>query len=667
MKSAVLFISLLVLFLAISCKKSSNNPVLEDAAVDLKGTWIIEQIINSDSQSGTYPQTKIEICTINQSGNSLEVISQYDTSTGQLNGRNLQLTRTFPEGSGKTTIIFSGTASDDGKTFSGTATWTWSDGTSSISGTANISAWKNQNRVMQLTGQWEGTYTSYEGYGNGSFTVSLVQAGTILSGTIDIPNLGIEEEEISGSVLDNCWSFGDINNTISFIGIMGEDSLHFKGNYSYSSYDEGKWEAVRTSSQPVKMLVTINSFPVKGTYGSDIAFDGTNLWVVGDGVIYKYSTAGVLLDSIYSTGNYPRGLTYDGNNLINIDGLWGYKKIFFLSPDEKDVLKIIESGYVTGLAFEDDKIWYLDPSENRICRVSFNGEVQDEITISKDIYQLTGLALADNYLWFCGFDPSNGKTNLYKIDHGGNIISSFIIEDISAGGLTYDGSRLLITSSWEDKILVYNLDGTLYNNYDVNLASPSQVAYDGSNVWLATNTFNPGLSLVYKLNSSYQVIDSIQLPGQNIICLASGNNCIWYFNNGKLIKLNIDGGGYFDTPVTEDLNYLSYYDSKIWALGSEDNLIYNFSSKGENLNSINSPVENSSGISVNNAGIWLIGLDENYKTALYNLSMSGEIIEKINGLISNPTGLIYDGEYFWSIGKKSFADLSFYLFKLKVQ
>jgi sugar lactone lactonase YvrE len=670
MRHFIFYFSLVLsLFLGVSCDKKNNITQQEEFSGNLSGVWIADEVINGTSTSGNYPRTRVEIFNIIQSSNSFKIIiNSNDTSTGTLSGNTIKWKGSRVENDAVLTIDFSGQIAADSKSFTGTANWTSKSSSYSESGTVTISAWKNQNRKLKLSGQWQGTYNSFNGYGDGNFSVNIKQTESVLSGTITLPSLSLTEEEITGKVIDNCWSFGDIKGRIKFVGIMDNDSLHFRGSYTYASYDEGKWSIVKTSDSTAKMAAIVNFYPVSSDYNADLAYDGSYLWLVNNNKLFKYTKEGILVDSISAPGSYTTGLAYDGTNLIVADGKWGLNKIFTISKDGKDIIKIPVQGYISGLTKVGNNIWCIDMLQEKIYCISENGVILNEIALP-DKNQLSGLTYAENYLWFSGFDFSAGEAKVFKMDLNGNIAGSFPIERILNGGMTYDGTNLLLVSSSDNKIYKYKTDGTLQSQIQVSLAYPSQIAYDGSNIWMINNSYQPE-SMIYKLNSSGKIIDSLEAPGQGTGCITFADNYLWYYNSssGKLIKVDLKGPGYFNTPAGIDLKYLDYSNSKFWALDNSENKVYSFSSNGKNVSSINSPVKNTTGIAVNENELWLLYRNDNYKYMLCKSGLSGTKTDEVTIKLDNTGGLLYDGEFFWTIGSTYSSSYSGnYLVKIKIQ
>jgi uncharacterized delta-60 repeat protein len=105
----------------------------------------------------------------------------------------------------------------------------------------------NGDALGDMDGTWEGTWVSGEVSGrNGSFEAQVVQSGSSLSGSIDIPYIGMENAVLTGTVSGSRITFGDIDHTITFVGSVSGDRC--SGTFSMPAYDErGTWTADRTA------------------------------------------------------------------------------------------------------------------------------------------------------------------------------------------------------------------------------------------------------------------------------------------------------------------------------------------------------------------------------------------------------------------------------------
>lgn len=104
---------------------------------DLTGSWrITESGVSDCSNRASYTNGPTEI-TITQIGNALTVAAPAGTFAGTIDGDKAGWTGSYPSGGGTTTIdSMSLTVARDGDAFSGSARWTWTDGSSSCSGTS---------------------------------------------------------------------------------------------------------------------------------------------------------------------------------------------------------------------------------------------------------------------------------------------------------------------------------------------------------------------------------------------------------------------------------------------------------------------------------------------------------------------------------------------------
>ncbi|MBU1172395.1 MAG: hypothetical protein KKD44_22790 [Proteobacteria bacterium] len=220
---------------------------LNPPAGDMSGTWYATETVSGCDDP---PQTEYETFQVVQSGNTLTVTIQEtnEVVTGLISASTVTWNFSRSEDGGTSTIQFSGTLSDDGLTVTGTANWQWTNGsdTYTCSGTTQISAQLLQTADVNVSGHWSGLwYSSNTEDLSDSFTVTLVQNGTVLSGTINVPYIGIENSQLTGTVTGTSIVFGDIDHIITFQGTTS--SIASIGTYDYSSStDIGTWVATKT-------------------------------------------------------------------------------------------------------------------------------------------------------------------------------------------------------------------------------------------------------------------------------------------------------------------------------------------------------------------------------------------------------------------------------------
>lgn len=216
------------------------------ASVDITGTWQAEEVVNGNCGSGSY--TRILAYTATQQGNSVVIQDNLEGTeyTGRLSGYTLTFSGSVPDGDGTRSIDFTGQCAQDGQSFSGTAQWVYSETGYSCNGTTAISCVIAGSDQIDAGGDWEGTYDSLEDAGSGSFSASIVDTDGVLSGTLDVPDIAMSDAELTGTVVGNVITFGDVDGLILFVGVIADDGSDAEGSYLYDDgYDEGTWEASR--------------------------------------------------------------------------------------------------------------------------------------------------------------------------------------------------------------------------------------------------------------------------------------------------------------------------------------------------------------------------------------------------------------------------------------
>lgn len=237
--------------LLLSCGGGSSGsdpaPPPAPAAVDLTGTWQVEQVINGNCSGTDYPYTEILVYTGTQDGNT---VTMRDTMSGTeytatVSEYTLTLHWTVPDGDGTLTNHAICTCTADGQSFSGSGQWTYQKTGYSCSGTVQVSGTKVTDTQADATGIWDGSYTS-DNYGiSDTFSATVVDTDGQLTGTISVPFINMVDAELVGTVDGNTITFGDIDNRITFTGVMTGASTAM-GSYDFSALgDEGTWTAYR--------------------------------------------------------------------------------------------------------------------------------------------------------------------------------------------------------------------------------------------------------------------------------------------------------------------------------------------------------------------------------------------------------------------------------------
>lgn len=220
-----------------------SNP--QGGELDLTGTWSVQETVTGNCSDEDYPYTSTYMAALVQTGNHLTFTSTSTRASlsGTISGKSITLVGTKPTEHGTTSINFSGTVSSDGNTITGTAIWTWTDGSYTCSGSTAVTAARvEQSTPVKVPGTWQGSWQSSVHGINGTFTTKITQEGAILSGTIDVPEIGMSGAVLKGTVNGNIITFGDIDEKITFTGTVSGDSTA-SGTYIYPSLtDNGAWQ-----------------------------------------------------------------------------------------------------------------------------------------------------------------------------------------------------------------------------------------------------------------------------------------------------------------------------------------------------------------------------------------------------------------------------------------
>jgi hypothetical protein len=170
-----------------------DSPI--QTCVDVSGTWNTTELEDATGcGEGTY--TNYNEFTITQSGCNISVdAGVYGTHSGTVNGSQITYTGSYPEEGGTTTINVNLTIS--GNSLNGSATWTWSDGTYSCSGSTQITGTRSADDsdgkdptadITSPTGgssYTEGDTITFSGIGSDPEDGTLIGSSLVWTSSID--------------------------------------------------------------------------------------------------------------------------------------------------------------------------------------------------------------------------------------------------------------------------------------------------------------------------------------------------------------------------------------------------------------------------------------------------------------------------------------------------
>ncbi len=130
----------------------------------------------------------------------------------------------------------------DGKSYTVRLEWN-----TTLQGLAISQVTSGSPSTVDVTGKWVGFWSSSALQLNGTFSADIVQKGTLLDGSISVPQIGMSDAQLKGSVQGNSFVFGDIDDRITFRGTL-TGSSSASGSYVYTALDSGSWQGSLSSS-----------------------------------------------------------------------------------------------------------------------------------------------------------------------------------------------------------------------------------------------------------------------------------------------------------------------------------------------------------------------------------------------------------------------------------
>jgi len=505
--------------------------------------------------------------------------------------------------------------------------------------------------VMDVAGVWQGTWQSDVYPTSGSVSAEFTQDGSNISGTIDIPEIGFDDVQLTGTITENSLAFGDINETIQFSGTVAADTASASGSYANpGADDQGTWTMERVSGSGIILADSI-AIPFQFMFATDMAFAGSRFWMPGPSShIYSVGSATGAIDSIVAPGDHLSGITWDGNDLIVADGTMGTGKMFRMDIESPSVLMAPGESAAEGLAFDGTDLWCLDWSAVCIYRMDMDGTVLGSFPCMGDIPQ--GLAFDGTDLWYSSFSSGSGSTDIYQVDTDGNLISSFEAPSFMSGGLTHDGQSIWYCDGGSD--IIYELDhsGAVLSSFGCPDGG-RELAWDGTNLWLAC-TDQVSASWLYCIDTSGNVLDSFEGPGESSCGLAFDGSHLWNADTktDRIYRLNTDGDNFLQLPPFE-FDYLAFDGTLFWADDNGQSQISGFDEDGTVSVTFPYPCDEVGGLEWMDGSLWVFENEMSALSSAYRLNTDGSVIEEYEamGYLPEPLGMASDGSSLWYLGR----------------
>ena len=421
---------------------------------------------------------------------------------------------------------------------------------------------------------------------------------------------------------------------------------------------------------------------------SDLAFDGTNLWLShpGSDTIFELDTAGNVLSSFGTPGPSPAGLTFDGTNLWLADR--STDTIYELTTTGT-VLSSFSTGLFganspAGLTFDGTNLWLVDRSDDEIYEVDTSGNLLSQFdTALFGSGSPRGLTWDGTSLWLA----DDNDQLIYELDTAGNVLSSFVSPDTGAAGITFDG-----TDFWHadnDTNDIYQLAGpnsTVYSaaaytmTIDVTPDNDAPTAADNTVVTLEDTAhvftaadFNfsdidTGDTLQHVQITSLETTGSLQLLGVDVVLnqiidvadIIAGNltftpapdaNGAGYDSFGfKVSDGNAQPVGTvlstFTPPDVGSMSGVAFGGANIWLSDQNGNTIYELDNTGGIVSSFAGPGTDPAGLTFDGTNLWLV---DRATDMIYELDTAGNVQSSFATPGNDPRGLTWDGTNLWLV------------------
>ncbi|MBP6978031.1 MAG: transglutaminase domain-containing protein [Bacteroidales bacterium] len=209
--------------------------------------------------------------------------------------------------------------------------------------------------------------------------------------------------------------------------------------------------------------------------------------------LISHGYPGEVIRSLKTPGEYPTGLTFDGQHLWVADRY--LDKLFCLDPVTGAVVRSVPSpGYwPVGLAWDGEYLW--------------NADLQG------------GLPESENY-----------RAQVYKIDPvTGNILHTIQSPAGFTGGLTWDGGYLWCTDGDTEEIIQFSPeDGTTIRSFSSPSVDPRGITWDGMYLWVADRITNEIYMLDPTAGSVLLITDT---PGEFAMDMCHDGLSLWVIDD----------------------------------------------------------------------------------------------------------------------------------------
>ena len=430
----------------------------------------------------------------------------------------------------------------------------------------------------------------------------------------------------------------------------------------------------------------LNSFIPSGPAGvsgnTDLAFDGTNIWLSHNttDTIYELDAAGNILSSFAAPSTHPAGLTFDGTNLWLVDRS---SDVIYELDTAGNILSSFAAPNTSpsGLTFDGTNLWMVDNSADMIYEIDTSGNPLSSFATPGG--SARGLTWDGTSLWLA----DDADQLIYELNTSGAVLSSFAAPDTGAAGITFDGTDFWhADSNTQDIFQLAGPNSVTYSaaaytmTVDVTPDNDAPTAADNTVVTLEDTAYvftaadfnfsdiDTGDTLQHVQITSLETAGALQLSGVDVVLnqiidvadITAGNltftpaqdqNGVAYDSFGFKVS---DGVAQpvgtvlntFTPPDVGSMSGLAFDGPNIWLSDQNGNTIYELDQTGGIVSSFAGPASDPAGLTFDGTNLWLV---DRATDMIYELDTSGNVLSSFATPGNDPRGLTFDGTNLWLV------------------
>lgn len=264
--------------------------------------------------------------------------------------------------------------------------------------------------------------------------------------------------------------------------------------------------------------------------------DGVNIWAAADGSgVVKIDTV-TNTPSTIAVGMAVKDLAFDGTQLwlVGVSGSNGVVKKFDLNSETaSDFIDLGASRVPTSVLYDGEDLWISERVNDRVSKLDLATQtVGTPITTAQDP---VSLAFDGDSIWVAAFFSGE----LQKINRSNNTIST-VLFILRPWDMVYDGQHVWVStvSNDFDGNTVRKIDPTTNATVKTIIVNsfPESLAFDGTDLWVAAGPV--GVSgLMWKINVGEEAIEATGATPSTIAHLIFDGTSLWGTSGSSVVRI----------------------------------------------------------------------------------------------------------------------------------